>query len=97
MLKVKQPVVFNWNLHNIHKSWNKHQVDYRECEQAFINQPNLVFEDLKHSQVEPRYTLFGKSDKERILYLTYFLRNTQIRVISARDMNNKERKRYEAI
>lgn len=97
MPTIKSPIQFNWDLHNIHKSWNKHQVDYRECEQAFANQPNLIFEDIKHSQTESRYTLFGKSDKERMLYITFTLRNTQIRIISARDMNNKERSRYEAI
>lgn len=97
MLKIQEPVVFNWDLHNIHKSWNKHQVDYRECEQAFTNPPYLIFEDVKHSQTESRYTLFGKSDKERFLYITFTLRNTQIRIISARDMNKKERSKYETI
>lgn len=92
---IPEPLEFNWDIHNIEKNWNKHDVHFKECEQAFIHKPVFIFEDIKHSQQEPRYTLFGQSDKKRYLTITYTIRNNQIRVISARDQNKKERKYYE--
>ncbi len=92
---VPKPLDFNWDLHNINKSWNKHGVNYKECEQAFINKPTKVVDDISHSQAEKRYTLFGQTNKARYLYITFTLRVNQIRVISARDMNKKERRFYE--
>lgn len=88
------PLEFNWDLHNINKSWNKHHVDYRECEEIFKNIPHLVFEDIKHSQIEKRYTMIGQTNQGRQLHISFTLRNNQIRIISARDMHNKERRRY---
>ncbi len=93
-LVIAQPLEFNWDLHNIEKNWNKHNVHYKECEQAFINKPILIFKDVKHSQDEVRYTLFGQSDDKRQLSITYTMRSSQVRVISARDLNKKERSVY---
>jgi uncharacterized protein len=93
-LKIPKPLEFNWDLHNIEKNWNKHKVKYKECEQAFINKPHLIFEDVKHSQSEIRYNLFGITNNQRLITVTYTLRSQQVRVISARDLNKKERKKY---
>ena len=94
-LTMPKPLAFNWDLHNINKSWNKHGVHYKECEQAFANEPQLIFEDIKHSQDENRYTLFGKTSSNRLLYITYTIRDNQVRIISARDQNKQERKSYD--
>jgi hypothetical protein len=96
MLKISipKPLEFNWDLHNVEKNWNKHNIDYKECEQAFINKPHLIYEDIKHSQVELRYTLFGFADSYRLIVINYTIRSNQIRVISARDQNIKERRFY---
>jgi len=53
--------------------------------------------DSKHSGLEPRFHALGKSDEDRLLHITFTLRDTgeKIRVISARDMHRKERKSYE--
>lgn len=91
---IPKPLEFNWDLHNIEKNWNKHNIDYKECEQAFINKPHLIYEDIKHSQQEPRYTLFGFTNDFRLITINYTIRNKQIRVISARDQNIKERRSY---
>ena len=37
----------------------------------------------------------GKSKADRFLFISFTIRNNLIRVISARDMNRKERKIYE--
>ncbi|MFC1688965.1 BrnT family toxin [Pseudomonadota bacterium] len=70
---------------------------WAEAEQVFFNTPLLVLEDIKHSRRELRFHALGKTDKVRLLHLTFTLRHAEekIRVISARDMHRKERAIYE--
>ncbi len=88
---------FDWDEGNARKSVEKHDVSQFEAEQVFFNQPLLVLEDDKHSQAENRYHALGITDGSRLLHVTFTLRikNTLIRVISARDMHKKERVIYE--
>lgn len=65
-----------------------------ECEQVFFNEPLLAQDDIKHSQEEARYYVLGQTDKKRLLFVVFTIRNDLIRVISARDMSKKERKVY---
>jgi len=88
-------VGFDWDEGNKQKNWDKHQVDYRECEEVFFNQTVLINEDTKHSSHEKRYYVLGRSDTGRTLFLVFMLRSNKIRVISARDQSRKERKIYE--
>ena len=88
---------FDWDDGNARKSVEKHDVSQPESEQIFFNEPLLVVGDDKHSQAEARYHALGITDSGRLLHVTFTLRlkNTLIRVISARDMNRKERTVYE--
>ncbi len=88
-------VGFDWDDGNKQKNWEKHQVDFRECEEVFFNQPLLIKEDSKHSSQEKRFYVLGRSDIGRTLFLVFTLRNNKIRVISALDQSKKERKIYE--
>ena len=56
-----------------------------------------MLEDSKHSQTEARFHALGETYDERLLHITFTLRQngTLIRVISARDMHRKERAVYE--
>lgn len=54
----------------------------------------MVFPDIKHSNSEKRMYCLGKTDQERYLFIAFVLRNNKIRVISARDMTDKEYKGY---
>jgi uncharacterized DUF497 family protein len=87
---------FDWDGGNARKSLDRHGVTQAEAEQVFSNEPLLAM-DVKHSQDEPRFHALGQSTEGRYLYVTFTLRmnNTKIRVISARDMNRKERVIYE--
>ena len=67
-----------------------------ECEQIFFNRSLVAAPDLKHSQVEDRYYALGQTDAGRDLFVVFTIRRSLIRVISARDMNRKEKKEYEA-
>jgi len=88
-------VGFQWDQGNIDKSLIKHDIENWECEQVFFNRPLLVLDDPKHSISEKRWAAFGKTDADRLLIVIFTKRNTLIRVISAREMNKKERKFYD--
>lgn len=97
MKVLPEPVVFEWDKGNIEKNWLKHGVSYKEIEEIFSNKPLLVSEDKKHSKIEERYQALGKTNNERLIFLSFMVRNNKVRVISARDMSKKEEKIYENI
>jgi len=86
---------FQWDQGNITKNLIKHNVENWESEQVFFNKPLLVLDDPKHSIPEKRWAAFGKTDVDRFLIVVFTKRGDLIRVISARDMNKKERKFYD--
>ena len=88
---------FQWDEGNLLKNWEKHQVSAVECEQVFFNNPLIADPDEQHSDSEPRLYLLGQTDTGRQLFVVFTTRENLIRVISARDMNRKERKIYEAL
>lgn len=86
---------FEWDEGNINKNWKKHKVTYLECEEIFFNEPFVIKTDKTHSEFEERYFALGKTDGGRLLFVVYTIRGDKIRVISARDMNKKERRYYQ--
>ena len=85
---------FQWDRGNLEKNWIEHKVSYAECEKVFFNQP-LIIPDYKHSKEETRYYALGRTNKGRKLFVVFTIRNNLIRIISARDMNQKERRVYD--
>jgi uncharacterized DUF497 family protein len=71
-------------------------VTQAEAEQVFAGEP-LIAQDVKHSQDEVRLQALGETIEGRKLHVTFTLRHDdrKIRIISARDMNRKERAVYE--
>jgi uncharacterized DUF497 family protein len=86
---------FDWDEGNLFKNWEKHRVAASECEQVFFNRP-LAAADDRHSTREPRHFALGTTDAGRHLFLVFTVRKKRIRVISARNMNRRERKAFEA-
>jgi uncharacterized protein len=85
---------FEWDDGNIDKNWNKHGVSNAECEEIFFNSPLLIRSDYSHSQGEARNAAFGRTDADRPLFMVFMVRKNYIRVISARDMTDKELEGY---
>ncbi|GMT43285.1 MAG: hypothetical protein IEMM0003_0104 [bacterium] len=85
---------FNWDKGNSDKNWIRHRVTKSECEQVFFNKPLITGKDTSHSHQERRWYVLGKTDGERLLFVVFTVRDSSIRVISARDMNKKERDAY---
>ncbi|MCP3963157.1 MAG: BrnT family toxin [bacterium] len=86
---------FQWDEGNVDKNWIRHRVSWTECEQVFFNQPLVVGEDWEHSDDEDRLYALGHTDAGHDLFVVFTLRGELIRVISAREMTPRERRRYE--
>ena len=76
---------------------DKHGVLQSDAARIFFNTPLLIVEDMKYSKDEPRFHALGRTTPGRLLHVTFTTRaaGTKIRVISARDMNRKEKALYE--
>ena len=94
MTILPRPVSFEWDEGNSEKNLLKHKVTSQEAEEPFDNKPNYLVEDEKHSLKEERYLLWGVTDRGRKLSVIFTLREDKVRIISARDMNKKERRVY---
>lgn len=86
---------FDWDEGNSNKNWHGHRVTDAESEQVFSNKPILIGRDLSHSDSEDRYAARGVTDGGRRLTVIYTIRGKRIRVISARDMTDREERKYE--
>lgn len=85
---------FEWNEGNSDKNWHRHAVRQAEAEQTLLNRPLLIALDVKHSRKEPRFIALGRTDAQRQLAVVLTVRDTRIRVISARPMSKAERRTY---
>lgn len=97
MLDLSEVTGFDWDDGNSRKSLDKHNVSQLEAEQVFADSRLFLARGVKHSQDEVRYHALGRTIENRLSHVTFTLRanGTKIRVISARDMNRKERGLYE--
>lgn len=86
---------FEWDAGNDVKSLHSHRVTIMEAEQVFFNLPFYVRNDLEHSVIEERFFILGETNFKRRLFIVFTIRNHLIRIISARDMNKKEKELYE--
>ena len=85
---------FDWNAGNAGKN-KKHGVEDWECEEVFFDQRKVLLKDAIHSANEDRFILLGTTKHDRLLYLVFTVRRRKVRIISARDINKKERYLYE--
>jgi uncharacterized protein len=95
MADLPQPLEFNWDEANKNKIWSKHKISTKEIEEAFATEYIFSQPDELHSGAEDRYLIASQTQKGKILFIVYTLRNNQVRVISARGMHKKELSFYE--
>jgi uncharacterized DUF497 family protein len=88
-------IYFDWDKYNI-AHIAKHNVQPKEAEETFYDSEAKRYDDQKHSSpVEKRYLLFGQTKQKRKLVIVFTIRESKIRVVSARPMNRKEVPIYE--
>lgn len=85
---------FEWDEWNVKKNWVRHKTTDKDCEEVFTDPRKRILPDVFHSKKEKRFILIGSTFDARVLYVAFTIRNKRIRVISARDLNRKERNLY---
>jgi uncharacterized DUF497 family protein len=86
---------FDWDKGNRDKNFLKHRVTNEECEEVFFDPRKRIIRSELRIGREKRYLLMGRTGKGRSLFIVFIIRRNKIRVISARDLNRKERRFYE--
>jgi len=77
------------------KLLQKHNVLVMEVEEVLFGKPRIRFVEKGHREGEDLYAAYGQTEEGR--YLTVFFivkQRTQALIISARDMDRKERRSY---
>jgi uncharacterized protein len=77
------------------KLWRKHRVLPEEAEEAIFGQPWIKFVERGHREEEDLYAVYGQTDVGRYLIVfILFKAGHEALVVSARDMDEKERRSY---
>jgi uncharacterized protein len=85
---------FEWDEANAQKNWERHRVTPEEAEDVFFNEPLVVRSDAHRSKQEKRYYALGQTGVGRRLFVAFTIRGNLLRVISVRDMNQRETEAY---
>ena len=81
---------FEWDPGNWKKSELKHGISAVEAEEVLLANP-LCQVDARHSEDEQRYVALGETGDGRKLFVSFTIRRSRVRIISARPMSRKER------
>ncbi|MDO9163966.1 MAG: BrnT family toxin [Methylococcaceae bacterium] len=85
---------FEWNDQKSLTCFEQRGFDFAYVLRAFIDPDRQIKKDTRWDYGEDRYQLLGAVEK-RIFFVTYTLRGSAIRIISARKANQREVKIYE--
>jgi uncharacterized DUF497 family protein len=87
---------FAWLPHIIEKLEAKHHVSLDEVEEVFFNTPKYRFVESGHGPDEDVYSAGGQTDSGRYLIVFFIHKTGNIALmLTARDMDSKERRRHE--
>lgn len=87
---------FIWLPDILEKLAIKHQVSQEGVEEIFFDEPRYRFVESGYRAGEDVYSASGQTDAGRYLIVFFIHKSGNIALIlSARDMDNKERRRYE--
>ncbi len=84
-----------WMRNLVYKLLWKHDLTTDEVEEVFANAPRYKFQEKGKIQGEGLYTAYGRTDAGRYLTVFFIYKRThEALIVTARDMNGKERRRY---
>jgi uncharacterized DUF497 family protein len=87
---------FIWLPDIVEKLAVKHHVMQDEVEEIFFSRPLFRFVEYGHSEGEDVYSAQGRTDAGRYLIVFFIYKTNHLAlIVSARDMDPKERRRYE--
>jgi uncharacterized protein len=85
-----------WKDEVIEKLWRKHKVEIYEVEEVLSQRPYIRFVEVGHRPGEDMYAALGRTDAGRYLTVFFVYKvDRRALIISARDMDTAERRRYE--
>jgi uncharacterized DUF497 family protein len=85
---------FEWDNLKATKNLAEHGVSFEEATTVFDDPLFMIFKDPDHSVGEQRYIIIGQSERRRYLMVSFAERD-KTRLISARELDSRERKAYE--
>ncbi|MEM9272263.1 MAG: BrnT family toxin [Cyanobacteria bacterium P01_F01_bin.143] len=86
--------MFEWDDAKAKKNEAKHSISFIFATRAFNDSNRITFVDNRFDYGEVRYITLARID-QRVYVLVYTIRDSVIRLISARKANSKEVKRYD--
>ena len=87
---------FDWDQDKALTNRKKHKVSFDEASTVFDDSLAQIWYDESHSDTEHRHLMIGHSLRERLLVVSYTVRDHNvIRIISTRLATRKECARYE--
>ena len=86
---------FEWDDDKAQRNISKHRVAFTEAATVFEDYLSVTIVDIMHSDDEERLITIGASSGNRILVVIHTERGEWIRIISARDATQHERRQYE--
>jgi uncharacterized DUF497 family protein len=72
----------------------KHGVSFDEAMTVFADEESITIPDPDHSEGEERFLVVGSSSRGRILVVSHAERGENIRIISARRADARERRKH---
>lgn len=88
---------FEWDPFKAKANLLKHGVSFWEARSVFADPCSSTIDDPDHSWDESRFVTLGLSDRGRVLVVVHAERGQNLRIISARCANQRERDTYDRI
>jgi hypothetical protein len=88
-------VEFEWHEEKRIRNIRAHTVDFKEAEATFEDRHAFIQFDRRHSLVEDRFFIIGKTRNGALLMTVFTVRGQKIRIISSRRARRREVRGYE--
>jgi Uncharacterized protein conserved in bacteria len=87
-------VKFEWDPRKAATNLRKHGVSFDEAMTVFADWESITIPDPDHSEGEDRFLIVGSSSRGRVLVVSHAERGENIRIISARHADARERGKH---
>jgi uncharacterized DUF497 family protein len=87
-------VKFEWDPRKTAANLRKHGVSFDEAMTVFADWESVTIPDPDHSEGEERFLIVGSSSRGQILVVSHAERGENVRIISARCADARERRKH---
>jgi hypothetical protein len=87
--------MFEWDAEKAEANFKKHGVTFSEAEPVLYDEFAITIADDESDETEQRFVTIGRGLKVRVLVVVYCYRGANVRIISARVAEPREREVYE--